>query len=367
MSKPLHILVVEPFYGGSHRSFLEGVVRRSRHRWTLLTGKPVHWKWRSRSAPLELAQAAEAILSQGLPDVVVGSDMLDLPCWRGLLRRDEMAGIPTGIYFHENQWTYPLSPAARADFHFGYTNLLTALAADACWFNSAFHREEFLRASRSFVGRMPDAQAAHDFEHLQSISSVIPPGFDPPADLSPPAEERSRHSIRIGWVSRWEYDKRPDRFLQLLALLERQGVNFRLVLAGPRPRRDPPELLQLRDLYADRIEHDGYCQLRSEYWEMLSSVDVVVSTADHEFFGIAVCESIWAGAAAVLPGRLSYPELVHADSLYQDLEQAAAMIAQLRDPQQRKQQNRSNRQRLMTLRMSETVPLLDDAIERLAG
>jgi hypothetical protein len=37
---------------------------------------------------------------------------------------------------------------------------------------------------------------------------------------------------------------------------------------------------------------------------------VIVSTAEHEFFGLSVCEAIAAGAFPLLPDRLSYPELL---------------------------------------------------------
>jgi hypothetical protein len=64
------VLAVDPFHGGSHREFLRGVVTHSRHQWTLLAGKPVHWKWRMRSAPLELAKAArDAIDTSGYPEL----------------------------------------------------------------------------------------------------------------------------------------------------------------------------------------------------------------------------------------------------------------------------------------------------------
>jgi len=131
--RPLRVLAVDPFHGGSHRAFLRAVVDHSRHHWTLLVGKPVHWKWRMRSAPLELAEAARACVEAGgYPDAILCSDMLDLPGWRGLLRDPRILTTPTAVYFHENQWTYPQSSQARVDFHFGYTNLLSALAADAC-------------------------------------------------------------------------------------------------------------------------------------------------------------------------------------------------------------------------------------------
>jgi hypothetical protein len=58
---------------------------------------------------------------------------------------------------------------------------------------------------------------------------------------------------------------------------------------------------------------------------------VVVSTAIHEFFGVAVVEAIYGGCFPVLPDRLSYPELIpeaHQDiCLYSDFD---GLLARLR-------------------------------------
>ena len=55
---------------------------------------------------------------------------------------------------------------------------------------------------------------------------------------------------------------------------------------------------------------------------MLQSADIVISTADHEFYGISILEAVQAGAFPLLPNRLSYPELIpetlHAACLYSD-------------------------------------------------
>lgn len=316
-----------------------------------------------RSAPLELANAARSELQAGSePDVVFCTDMLDLPAWRGLLRDPAITLLPTVIYFHENQWSYPRSPQARVDHHFGYTNLLSALAADACWFNSQFHHDDFLRASRDFVDRMPDGRAAHDFKSLGRKCRVIPPGFAPPPTL---AERSENQQLTIGWVSRWEHDKRPDRLVELLKQLQAHGVEFQLVLLGPRGREQPEALTELRQRYHDHILHDGFAKSPSEYWSWLGHIDVVVSTADHEFFGIAVCEAIWAGAVPVLPNGLSYPELAPRECLYESLDQAVLIIEGLVDSQRRAALANDCRAKIAQLRMEETVKLIDDGLVEL--
>ncbi|MEO1530239.1 MAG: DUF3524 domain-containing protein, partial [Planctomycetota bacterium] len=130
----MNVLLIEPYYGGSHRAFIESLRRHSEHAYSLATLPARHWKWRMRSAPLTILESVtNAIDEGGIPDVVLCTDMLDLPTWQGFVaRRKDLApllAVPLVVYFHENQWAYPTAPPARVDHHYGYTNLLSAIAA----------------------------------------------------------------------------------------------------------------------------------------------------------------------------------------------------------------------------------------------
>ena len=62
--------------------------------------------------------------------------------------------------------------------------------------------------------------------------------------------------------------------------------------------------------FKSNIEHIGFAESREDYEKVLLSSDLLISTADHEFFGIAVLEAISAGVYPLLPERLSYPEIL---------------------------------------------------------
>ena len=81
----MRVLALEPYYGGSHKAFLDAWSSGSRHRWTLLTLPPYKWKWRMRHGALTLAAQVEERLGAGERwDAVFCSDMLNLAEFRGL-------------------------------------------------------------------------------------------------------------------------------------------------------------------------------------------------------------------------------------------------------------------------------------------
>ena len=116
----LRVLALEPWFGGSHRRFLEGWAARSVHQVELLGLPPRHWRWRMTAGAWALA---ERVRKDGIlrPDVLFVSDYVDLPRLYGHLPRD-WRGLPAVLYFHENQLTYPaaeglehLGPKAQLD------------------------------------------------------------------------------------------------------------------------------------------------------------------------------------------------------------------------------------------------------------
>jgi hypothetical protein len=126
----LRILAIEPYYGGSHRAFLDGLARHSRHSWTILSMPPRKWKWRMRGAAVYFADKLDQPF-----DVLFVSDFLDLAALVGL-RPDRLVGVPKVAYFHENQLTYPVQHESERDYQYGFTNITTCLAADRVFFNS---------------------------------------------------------------------------------------------------------------------------------------------------------------------------------------------------------------------------------------
>ncbi len=285
-------------------------MRHSRHEFTVLTLPPYKWKWRMRHAAVTFAEQVSGLVHEGRRwQAVFCTDMLNLAEFRGLCP-PVIHGLPAIAYFHENQLTYPLRRDDPRDFHFAFTNMTTALAADRVWFNSAFHRDEFLAAVADLAKRMPDYQPVAVASLARSKSEIHHPGIEPwPARTSRPPGP-----MRILWVARWEHDKNPEMFFQALGHLRARGVAFRLSVLGESFGDLPSCFAQARQSFADSIDHWGYLPDREEFRTVLQTSDVVVSTANHEFFGIAVVEAVAAGCYPVLPNRLAYPEVFGVES-----------------------------------------------------
>lgn len=304
----MRILALEPYYGGSHQAFIDGWRTGSRHDWTLHTLPAHKWKWRMRHAALTFADALRLEARAGEYDCVFATDMLSLAEFRGLAPAS-IRDLPTVLYFHENQLTYPFRENEPRDLHFGFTNIISALAADAVWFNSAFHREDFLIAADELLNGMPDYTLRGAVEAIRTRSRIMTPGIDVP-EVRSSTSGPSGQSLHIAWAARWEHDKNPEDFFAALRILAKKGVSFRLSVLGQQFRDVPPVFAQARDEFADRIMQWGYLESRDAYFNALAAADVFVSTANHEFFGLAVLEAMACGCVPLLPNRLAYPELV---------------------------------------------------------
>ena len=310
----LKILTLEPYYGGSHKAFLEGWMQYSRHDWTVLSLPPWKWKWRMRHSAITLASRTdEKIREGGKWDIIFCSDMLNLAEYLGLVP-PSIQKLPSIVYFHENQLTYPVAHPQEFDFHYVLTNLIAALAATEVWFNSLYHQNIFLDELRGFLKRMPDFQPLEAVDDIRSKSLVLYPGIH----QFPKRGERTPGPIRIVWAARWEHDKNPELFFDALRILKAKRIKFRISVMGEQFRQAPEVFTTARQEFSEYIDHWGYQQERRDYEAALLNADLFVSTADHEFFGFSVLEGAAAGAYPLVPEKLAYPETLERDAGNED-------------------------------------------------
>ena len=169
-----------------------------------------------------------------------------------------------------------------------------------------------LAGLEKILSHAPDAAVGEWRTAIESRSAVIWPPVEPPPPSVDIKSEDSRvlhNSINVVWPHRWEHDKGPD---ELLEIAERwtEPLNLRWTILGQQFAKLQPALEEFRGRFADSIDHMGFESDRQRYWQHLHRCDWVLSTATHEFFGIAVVEALMAGCLPWLPDRLSYPELL---------------------------------------------------------
>ena len=323
------LLVLEPFYGGSHRAFLDGLATQLPGVMQLLTMPDRHWKARMRlAAPQLVAELQRRKLRGDEYRAILCSSYVDVAAFRGLLP-PPWRSLPICTYFHENQFAYPVTTEAERDLHFAITNLTTALASDSLAFNSAYNRDSFLDGCRRMFARSADLRLAGAEEAILAKSVILSPGQDFAAIDAAPQAERDSAPV-IVWNQRWEHDKNPEEFFAALFELVANDVDFRLVVLGESFRSTPVIFAEAKSRLAERIIHFGFAASPADYAAWLRRGDVVVSTAGHEFFGIAVIEAVRAGCRPLLPNRLAYPELFPDQYLYRSGELSGRLTAALR-------------------------------------
>ncbi|MDW8101045.1 MAG: DUF3524 domain-containing protein [Anaerolineae bacterium] len=358
----MRVWLIEPYFRGSHRAWAEGYARYSSHRIELFTMTGAFWKWRMLGGAMELARQVAELRQQGQrPDVILASEMVNLPALIGLARPC-LSDVPVVLYFHENQLTYPLPPGERRDLSFGIINWLSALTADRICFNSRFHLEQFFDEVPRLLKHFPDYQHLSWVDQVRRRAQVLPIGCDllgldalRPDEMLPPGPPI------ILWNQRWEYDKNPEMFFAALHRLAAEGIPFRVAVAGENVRQQPEEFEAARQRLGERVIHWGFVENRGDYARLLWQADVVVSTARHEFFGIAVVEAIYCGCHPLLPRDLSYPEIIpsewHSECLYEGLDDLVDRLRQVL--QQPRVASPALRQAMSRFDWSNLAPLYD--------
>ncbi len=317
-------LILEPYYGGSHRALVDGLCDRLGREFQLWTLPPRKWKWRMRGAAPVFADRWR----REQPEVagIFTSSLLNVAELRGLLP-EGARDLPILLYFHENQLNYPVRVDDFRDYHYGWINILSALAADRLLWNSSYNLESFLEALPSFVSKMPDRRPEALLERIREKSMILPV----PVDLGPVSEEEMGERCRVLWNHRWEHDKGPEEFFEALMKLDKEGLDFEVSVLGESFSETPAIFGKAREVLASKVRSWGFKESVKDYWAELARADLVVSTARHEFQGLSVLEAAAQNARPLLPRSLSYPDIWPEDFLYEPGRFRSALREHIRD------------------------------------
>ncbi|NWW35106.1 GTDC1 protein, partial [Panurus biarmicus] len=398
----MSVLLIEPFYGGSHKQLMDLLQEELQEDCVLCTLPAKKWHWKARTSALYFMQTVPASSNYR---ILFASSVLNLAELAAL--RPDLGKLKKVLYFHENQLAYPVQKCQERDFQYGYNQILSCLVADVVVFNSAFNMESFLKSIGKFMKLIPDhrpkdlekiirpkCQVLYFPVRFPDVSRFMPehklarlkegigvkrngdayqseglPGQEesravmktsdahPESGLcepqpglcttqheglpSPPAApvqaeapestnpcqgedkqcltfnlsnilsglDYQQRPLHIAWPHRWEHDKDPETFFKVLLKLKEQNLPFHVSVLGETFSEIPDIFPEAREVLGSSVLHWGYLPSKDDYFQALCTADVVISTAKHEFFGVAMMEAVHCGCYPLCPKALVYPEI----------------------------------------------------------
>ena len=322
MSAQKHrLVIIEMFQGGSHQDLIRQLLTLAPDS-TLLTLTDRKWHWRARCGPLQLLPQLQTISRP--VDTLFVTSVGSLPEVVALC--PHLQGARKVLYFHENQLVYPTRCEKDRDFQYGYNQIMSALTADLVLFNSSYNLESFVGNVDAFLNKMPDYKPKGISQMIMEKSRVLHFPIEFPLKR---LERTVPEILHIVWPHRWEHDKNPEDFFRSLKSLISTGHKFKVSVLG-KTYQDVPEVFEeFKSAHPDLVAQWGPLESREEYLNHLGTCDVIVSTAVHEFYGVAMLEGFWAGCLPICPNRLSYPEIYPKECLYNTPGQLTKQLRQL--------------------------------------
>ncbi|KAG1710442.1 Glycosyltransferase-like domain-containing protein 1 [Nymphon striatum] len=303
------ILLIEPFYGGSHKQLIDLLLSEYGSNAKLYTLSAKKWHWRARTASLYLADVIPDIHSFRVLFTTSVLNMAEL-----IALRPDLSQLYKILYFHENQLCYPVQNVKERDFQYGYNQILSSLVVDKVIFNSHYNQESFINGIKKHLTLLPDYRPSSEdkVNKIRKKSSVLyfPLQIPEKIDYNYKRVENSTEPLIILWPHRWEHDKAPQTFFEAIYKLKNEGIPFKLYILGESFTNIPLEFQTAKVELADHILKWGYLETKDDYIKSLIEADVVVSTSIHEFFGVSMLEAISYGCYPVCPNRLVYPEFI---------------------------------------------------------
>lgn len=322
----MRILLLSAYDGLSHRYWRQGLVAQfPQHHWTELSLPARFFRYRVRANPLTWLAANHHQLVDNY-DVLIATSLVDIATLRGLV--PSLATTPLWLYCHENQFAYPPSPqkdqTLQHDLEAKMVFLYGCLAADKISFNSQWNKDSALAGINDLLQLFPEKFDTSIVDSIAAKSDTLPVPINSVEQSADAVINASRadqkQGLKLVWNHRWEYDKGPDSLLALIQQLAANNFICQVNIVGQQFRQTPDAFGKIERIINDSdslsLGRWGYIDSRDDYFRLLNTCDVVISTALHDFQGIAVLEAVQAGCVPLLPNQLVYPEIFSECYLY---------------------------------------------------
>ena len=302
--KKLKVAIFLAYGGESHLYWANQIKNNSRHDIEIFSLPPRYWKWRMQGSGGYFADLINKYPA-GSYDLFICTSMTNVNSFKSFLNKDQR-DVPIYLYFHENQFSYPVSsmdPDKETERyeHYQFIQIQSALASECIYFNSEFNKKTFFLGAKKLIHRLPDKKS-----FLSKLFSMDAKLWPLHMDLSEYRFTEKENEIPIFiWNHRWEYDKNPQEFFDILRALQKRK-KFQLIVCGK--ENDNKVFNTAKTDFRNEILHWGYCKSRQEYLKLLSKATHSIITSNHDFFGLSALECILSGVKTYFPDRLCYPE-----------------------------------------------------------
>ena len=305
-------LLLSGYHSISQKYWANFVIENTPYDWHQIALPPRYFSWRMRGAPLSVAALCNEKISANY-DLLLATSSIDLSVIQSIY--PNLRNTPSILYFHENQFAYPEQNTPGPVVDWQMVNLYSALRADKLLFNTEFNRSSFLTGARRLLKKMPDLVPKNLIENLANKSSILPVPVPAP-DKAEIDQSSGKKPLKILWNHRWEWDKNPELLLCIFRQADALKLPVKFILTGQKFRTIPEALMTICEQYQHLLELNEFIEEVADYRAILAQANIVLSTANHEFQGVAVMEAVSEGCVPLLPNRLSYPDIFSTDYLY---------------------------------------------------
>nr|XP_055071772.1 glycosyltransferase-like domain-containing protein 1 isoform X2 [Misgurnus anguillicaudatus] len=313
----MSVLLLEAFNGGSHKQLLD-LLQEGVEDCVSFTLPAKKWHWRARTSALYFMQTVPASSSYSLvADVVVFNSSFNMESF--------LSSISTFMKTMPDHRPKDLDRLIRPKCHvlhfpIRFPEVTRFLPAHKCLrhlgrqdiHNPAVQHTDHTSVA-SFSDITKDTESPEGKVHEEGPQTVSVVSGDDDRDKLRP--------LHIVWPHRWEHDKDPQLFFQTLLKLKERQLSFEVSVLGETFTDVPDIFAEAKEQLVDHIQYWGFMPSKEDYLKVLCQADVVVSTAKHEFFGVAMLEAVHCGCYPLCPNALVYPEIFPVTYLYSTPEQ----------------------------------------------